>query len=147
MNRLPNNISRRQEIASYYADALADLPGVITPVERPGVKSGWHLYPIRLELDRFTAGRREIFHALRAENIEVNVHYIPVHLHPYYRKYFGHQEGEYPVAEDAYECLITLPLFHFMTQQDKEDVVEAMHKVVKYYWKQCQRGIAVTAST
>ena len=106
---------------------------MITPVELPEVRCVWHLYPIRLELERLTTGRKEIFQALRAENIEVNVHYIPVTLHPYYRQRFGYRGGEYPVAEAAYESLITLPLFASMTQQDVEDVILAVYKVVGHH--------------
>ena len=87
----------------------------------------------RLELSRFTAGRAEIFRALRAENIGVNVHYIPVHLHPYYRDRFGYKGGEFPVAEAAYESLISLPMFHGMTDEDVTDVICAVEKVTQYY--------------
>jgi dTDP-4-amino-4,6-dideoxygalactose transaminase len=135
LKRLPDNIARRREIASYYTDALGQLPGIITLIERPGNRSVWHIYPIQLELGRFTAGRKEIFQALRAENIQVNVHYIPVHLHPYYRQRFGYKGGEYPVSEAAYERLITLPLFHGMTDQDAEDVVAALRKVISHFIK------------
>jgi dTDP-4-amino-4,6-dideoxygalactose transaminase len=74
--------------------------------------------------------RAEIFRALRAENIGVNVHYIPVHTHPYYRDRFGYKGGEFPVAEDAYERLISLPMFHGMSNRDADDVVHAVHKVM-----------------
>jgi perosamine synthetase len=84
-------------------------------------------------LDELSAGRAEIFSALRGENLGVNVHYIPVHQHPYYRERFGYKGGEYPVAEDAYERLISLPMFHSITDQDVEDVVHAMQKVVASY--------------
>ena len=100
---------------------------------REGVVHAWHLYPIRLRLDELSAGRAEIFSALRGENLGVNVHYIPVHQHPYYRERFGYKGGEYPVAEDAYERLISLPMFHSITDQDVEDVVHAMQKVVASY--------------
>jgi dTDP-4-amino-4,6-dideoxygalactose transaminase len=133
LRKLPENVKRRQEIADHYSKAFADLSGVLTPIERPDVSSGWHIYPIRLQLDRLTVGRREVFEALRAENIGVNVHYIPVHLHPYYRARFGFRGGEYPVAEDAYERLITLPLFHGMTDLDMNDVVTAVTKIIEYY--------------
>ena len=136
LKRLATNISRRRDIASYYSQALAGLAGIIIPVERPEVKSAWHLYPVRVELEKFTAGRKEIFQALRQENIEVNVHYIPVHMHPYYRRRFGYVGGEYPVAESAYESLITLPMFDSMSQSDVENVVEAVSKVVGYYCKE-----------
>ena len=90
----------------------------------------WHLYPIRLNLEKLSADRGKIFRALRAENIGVNVHYIPVHLHPYYRDRFGDRAGEYPIAEDAYERLISLPMFHGMSDEDVEDVIAAVRKVI-----------------
>lgn len=133
LKRLPDNIARRREIVSWYAEGLSETPGLILPYEKPSVQSAWHLYPLRLELDKFRAGRQEIFQALRAENILVNVHYIPVHLHPYYRNRFGYQGGEFPVAEAAYESLITLPLFHSMTRQDAEDVISAVRKVTRHF--------------
>ncbi|MBI3953644.1 MAG: UDP-4-amino-4,6-dideoxy-N-acetyl-beta-L-altrosamine transaminase [Chloroflexi bacterium] len=135
LRKLPANLARRREIARRYAGALAKSPGVRLPAERAEAKSAWHLYPIRLEPGRFTAGRKEIFQALRAENIEVNVHYIPVHLHPYYRQRFGYQGGEYPVAEDCYQRLITLPLFPGMTDQDVNDVIQALDKVLTAHLK------------
>lgn len=133
LNKLPEIVRKRREIAGRYGRAFAELPGVITPVELPEAKSAWHIYPIRLELDRLYAGRTEIFRALLAENLGVNVHYIPVHLHPYYRDRFGYRGGEYPVAEQAYESLITLPLFPSMLDQDVEDVVQGMYKVIGHY--------------
>ena len=136
LKKLRDNIYRRRDVVTRYADAFSALPGVITPVERPYVKSAWHIYPIRLEMNELTAGRKEIFQALRAENIEVNVHYIPVHMHPYYRQTFGYTGGEFPVAEAAYENMVTLPLFPSMTSKDVEDVVTAVHKVIAHYSKQ-----------
>ena len=133
LKRMPDILSRRREIVESYNNAFAELPGVITPTQRPGMLSAWHLYPIRLDLSKFNSGRKEMFAALRAENIGVNVHYIPVHLHPYYRRNFGYQGGEYPVAEAAYEGLVSLPIYYGMTDQDINDVVEAMHKVVDFY--------------
>jgi perosamine synthetase len=128
LQRLDANLERRREIAAQYDAAFRDLPGVEIPAVRAGVNPAWHLYPIRLKLEALKAGRGEIFRALRAENLGVNVHYIPVHQHPYYRRRFGIQP-RYPVAEAAYERLISLPMFHSMTAQDVEDVVHAVHKV------------------
>ena len=91
------------------------------------------LFRSRLTLDALSAGRGEVFRALRAENLGVNVHYIPVHKHQYYRERFGYQGGEYPVAEDAYERLISLPMFHAMTDQDLNDVIAAVSKVVNFF--------------
>jgi perosamine synthetase len=133
IDRLPQNLARRREVAARYNQAFADVSGVITPTEYSDVNSAWHLYPIRLELDRFSVGRREIFDALRAENIGVNVHYIPVHLHPYYKQRFGYSGGEFPVAEQAYETLLSLPMFHSILDSDVEDVILAVNRVIGHY--------------
>jgi perosamine synthetase len=93
----------------------------------------WHLYPIRVDSSKLSAGRKEFFRALRAENIGVNVHYIPVHLHPYYKDRFGYKGGEFPVAEAAYESLISLSMFHGMSDQDVAEVIEAVGRVSAYY--------------
>ena len=133
LRRLDDNLSRRTEIAGCYNAAMRDLPGIILPVVRPGASSAWHLYPVRFDCAALSVGRKEIFAALRAENIGVNVHYIPVHIHPYYRQRFGYHGSEYPVAETAYDTLISLPMFHGMTDQDAKDVINAMRKVFRRY--------------
>ena len=135
LKRLEPNLARRRQIAARYAAAFRELPGVLPPRVRSDVNPAWHLYPIRLDLERLSSGRGDVFRALRAENIGVNVHYIPVHRHPYYRDRFGYQGGEYPVAEDAYERLISLPMFHGMSDGDVEDVVHAVGKVSAHFTK------------
>jgi perosamine synthetase len=135
LQRLDANLARRRAIAARYTVALREIPGVIAPVVCDNVNPAWHLYPIRLDLKRLAADRAQIFRALRAENIGVNVHYIPVHYHPYYREHFGARAGEFPIAEDAYERLISLPMFHAMTDADVEDVIEALRKVLGHYAK------------
>jgi perosamine synthetase len=109
------------------------MPGICAPTVREEALPAWHLYPIRLDFARLSAGRADIFRALRAENIGVNVHYIPVHLHPYYRERFGYRGGEFPIAENAYESLISLPMFHGMSDEDAEDVIRAVELVVNFY--------------
>ena len=133
LKRLDANLARRREIAAQYTAAFREIAGVVPPAVRPEVNPAWHLYPIRLDLEKLTADRAQIFRALRAENIGVNVHYIPVHLHPYYRDHFGYHGGEFPVAEDAYSRLISLPMFHAMTDQDVKDVIAAVTKVLTNY--------------
>lgn len=133
LHKLEANLVRRREIAAHYAAAFTDLPEVKAPIVSADVNPAWHLYPIRLTLEKLTADRVQVFRALRAENIGVNVHYIPVHRHPYYRDRFGYRGGEYPVAEHAYERLISLPMFHGMSGQDVEDVIQAVSKVVAHF--------------
>jgi len=133
LKRLDANLARRREIAAQYTAAFREVPGVVAPSVRPEANPAWHLYPIRLDLEKLTTDRAQVLRALRAENIGVNVHYIPVHLHPYYRERFGLEGGEFPLAEDAYARLISLPMFHSMTGQDVQDVIDAVSKVVSSY--------------
>ena len=129
LNRLGANLARRTQIAAKYTQGLRDLRGIRVPTVREDVEPAWHLYPIRLRLENLSATRDEVFQALRAENIGINVHYIPVHLHSYYRDRFGDHRGEYPIAEDAFERLISIPMFHGMSDSDVEDVLRAVTKV------------------
>lgn len=133
LEKLEANLARRRAIAACYTRAFRELPGIAVPAVRENVLPAWHLYPIRLQLEALSAGRKEIFRALRGENLGVNVHYIPVHTHPYYRERFGYGGGEFPVAEDAYQRLLSLPMFHGMTDRDVEDVIAAVGKVSEAY--------------
>jgi len=132
LGRLEANLARRREIAAQYTREFRDLP-MLLPSVREGVAPAWHLYAIRLKLESLSVGRGEIFRALRAENIGVNVHYIPVHQHPYYRERFPANRAAFPIAEKAYEQLISLPMFHSMTAKDVGDVVCAVRKVLSCY--------------
>jgi len=133
LRRLEANLARRRKIAASYTAALRGVPGLTPPAVRSEVDPAWHLYPIRLDAKYLSADRNEIFRALRAENIGVNVHYVLVHRHSFYRGWLGKDASDLPVAENAYERLISLPLFHGMDEQDVEDVITAVHKVLSVY--------------
>jgi perosamine synthetase len=133
LRKLAAWVKRRQEIAQRYNSAFAEIPAVQPLGVRAEVSHAYHLYVIRLDLTKLQATRGHIFAALRAEGIGVNVHYIPVHLHPFYRKQFGTGPGLCPVAEAAYEQIISLPIFPQMTNADLDDVIEAMHKVISAF--------------
>jgi perosamine synthetase len=130
LTKLKENLARRRQIAARYEAAFHGMPGMLPPHVCDDVNPAWHLYPIRLELGELSVDRDHVVRALRAENIGVNVHYIPVHLHPYYRDRFGYSGGEYPVAENAFQRLISLPMFHGMSDDDIEDVIRAVEKVL-----------------
>jgi UDP-4-amino-4,6-dideoxy-N-acetyl-beta-L-altrosamine transaminase len=132
LERLGEQIVRRRAIATRYTRAFAALPEVEVPVVLHDRDSAWHLYVVRLRLDGLRVGRTEIFRALRAENIGVNVHYIPVPWHPYYER-LGYRRGGWPVAEDAYERMLSLPIFPAMTGGDVDDVIRAVEKVIGHY--------------
>jgi perosamine synthetase len=128
--RLPANLARRRAIAARYTAALSGTPSLRLPVVADEVLHAWHLYPMRVD---DSLDRADVFSALRAEGLGVNVHYVPVHLHPYYRDRFGYQGNEFPIAEAAYARLISLPMFHGMTDQDVDGVITAVLKVMAYF--------------
>lgn len=131
LKHLPDWISRRQEIAQRYTLAFKNIPGVNPLTVRKDVFHAYHLYVVQFDLTELKkTDRTLIFKALRAEGIGVNVHYIPVHLHPYYQNNFGTYVGQCPVAESAYRQIISLPMFPLMNDNDVEDVINAVEKVV-----------------
>lgn len=127
-----SQMERRREIAKKYDEAFKDFPEIITPTETDGAKHAYHIYVIQLsgELENY---RKEIFEALRAENIGVNVHYVPVHLHPFYKREYGFEKGDFPIAEKYYNRAITLPIFPRMSDKDVRDVIRSVKKVRNYY--------------
>ncbi len=135
LKKLDRFVERRREIAAMYNRALAEIEEIITPMEENDVKAAYHIYVIQLRTEMLKVGRKEIFEALRAENIGVNVHYVPVHLHPFYQNKFGYKSGDYPRAERYYGRAISLPVFPKMTNSDVKDVIRALGKVTSYYRK------------
>lgn len=132
LGKLAGWVARRRAIAARYTEVFAALPSVEPPSVRPGAEPAWHLYVLRLNLPELRASRAEVFGALRAENIGVNVHYIPVPWHGYYQD-LGYARGGWPVAESEYERMLSLPMFPGMTDGDVNDVIEGVHKVVTAY--------------
>ncbi len=131
LDRLDAMQQRRRQIVARYDAAFESLPELVTPVARGHVDSAWHLYVVRLNLDRLSIDRAAFIDALRALNIGSSVHFIPVHQHPYYRDRYGWREGSFPVAEAAYRRMVSLPLSPRMTDSDVDDVVEAVMAVVE----------------
>lgn len=134
MNKIDDFINRRREIVKQYNEAFKELKEIVTPFEAKFSNSGWHIYVIKVKSELLTVTRKEIFEALQSENIGVNVHYLPVYLHPYYRD-LGYEKGLCPNAEELYENMITLPLFPSMSNEEVNDVVAAVNKVIDYYRK------------
>jgi perosamine synthetase len=129
LRKLTAWVERRRAIASRYDEAFAELAEVEPLAVRPGAGHAYHLYVIRLRLDRLNVGRAAIFAELRAEGIGVNVHYIPVHMHQFYRTNLGTGPGLCPVAEAEYERILSLPMFPRMSDGDCDDVIAAVRKV------------------
>jgi len=133
LKKLDKFIKRRREIVRRYNEAFEEVNEIITPYEKPDVKSSYHLYMIQLKLEKLRTSRKQIFDALRAENIGVHVHYIPVHLQPHYMKNFRFKKGDFPVAEKYYKRCLTIPLYPKMSDDDVNDVIDGVKKVISYY--------------
>jgi perosamine synthetase len=131
--RLDTFLASRRRLAARYRAALAGHWALDVQAVASDADPAWHLFVVLLRLDRLRVDRAAVYHALRAEGIGVNVHYIPVHRHPFYRERYPDLEGRFPVAEAAYERLLTLPLFSAMTDRDLDDVVAALDKVTAAY--------------
>ena len=125
MKKLDTFIERRQEIAKLYTEALRVVEGIVLPKQLEHTNSGWHLYMIQLE----NANRKEVFDAMRALNIGVHVHYIPVYWHPYYEK-LGYSKGLCPVAEAWYEKALTLPIHPGIINEDVLKIVQALKETL-----------------
>lgn len=132
LKKLNRFIDRRREIVSMYNNAFSKSELLITPYQEKDRESAWHLYMLRLRLDKIKKSRRQIFDELRAEGIGVHVHYIPLHLLRYYRQRFGHQRGDFPESEAYYDSVLTLPLFPAMSDGDVQRVINCVLKTAVY---------------
>ena len=128
MQRLDVFVKRRHELVERYNVGLQDLP-LTTPYQHPDAYPSWHLYVIRLQLDRIDRSHREVFEALRAARIGVNVHYIPVHTQPYYQR-LGFKQGDFTESERYYQEAISLPLYYDLTENDQERVIAVLREVL-----------------
>ncbi len=127
---LEDFVARRRQLAAWYTEGLQDIPQVAIPTEALGVRHAWHLYIIRLDTEALRINRDQFIAALQEYNIGASVHFIPLHLQPYYQEAYGYHPGDFPVAEFAYERIISLPLYTRMTREDVDDVVQAVRKIV-----------------
>ena len=134
MKRLGIFVDRRKEIVKRYDEAFADIPEIIVQKEIPESDTCRHLYIIRLNLEKLICTRREFFEAMSAENVQCQIHYVPVYWFPYY-KHLAYEKGLCPNAEEVYKGIMSIPLYPKMSDQDVEDVIHAVKKVVEAYRK------------
>lgn len=130
LKKLDGFIATRARYAQIYNEAFALLPEIATPEVTTGQRHAWHLYVIQVMLDRIAIDRDQFIQELRARNIGTSVHFIPVHLHPYYQERFGYRRGDLKQAEQLYDRIVSLPLYPRMTDEDVHDVVRAVQDVV-----------------
>ena len=134
LNKLDFFASRRKEIVRKYNEAFKDLEGIIIQKEIPQSDTCRHLYIIRLDLSKLNCTRRQFFDAMSAENVQCQIHYVPVYWFPYYQ-HMGYEKGLCPNAEEIYKGIMSIPLYPKMTDQDVEDVIHAVRKVTENYRK------------
>jgi perosamine synthetase len=130
LQKLPRWLERRQEIARLYGEAWAEIKGIEPLAVTLDVRHAYHLYVVRINQEEAGIGRGEIYRALRSQGIGVNVHYVPVHLHPFYRNRFGTRRGCCPVAEAAYEEILSLPMYPAMTDEDLMMVIDTIRSLL-----------------
>lgn len=135
MDRIEHFWESRKRLVHHYNAAFYELPEIEPLAVKPDVKHAYHIYPILLNVAMLTANRDQIMTAIQAENIGIGIHFRAVHLHPFYRETFGFAPGRLPVAEDASERILSLPLFPSMSDEDLHDVVAVVKKVIHYYRK------------
>lgn len=130
LERLDSMQKRRKLVVERYDEAFAEISEIQRPTTRPTAESSWHLYPIRLNSDRLTIDRGQFIDELARLNIGASVHFIPVHVHPFYRDKYGFTNEQFPVAWAEYQRLISLPLNPRMRDDDVEDVIGAVIEIV-----------------
>jgi dTDP-4-amino-4,6-dideoxygalactose transaminase len=121
---------RREDIASRYSEAFKDLPVLLPPGPPEGELHSWHLYVIRLRLDRLRIGRDRFIERMADRGIETSVHFIPLHIHPYWKKKYGFRPDDFPVALETYRSCVSLPIYTRMTDADVERVIEAVKEIL-----------------
>ena len=131
LKKLPASHARRRHIASRYTTAFSGFEELQTPAERAEVDHAWHLYVLRLDMKKLRISRDQFVEELKARKIASSVHFIPVHLHPYYREKYGYRANDFPIAYREYQRMVSLPLHLRMTDDDVEDVIQAVTDVVR----------------
>ncbi len=131
LRRLDGFIEKRIRYARMYDEAFASLPELTTPIRYPDRLHAYHLYVVRLNSNRLSIDRAQFIEKLKEYNIGASVHYIPVHLHPFYQKEYGYKRGDLPLTEEIYDSIVSLPLYPKMTEQDVEYVIEVVKEIVQ----------------
>lgn len=131
LHRMEEFHQRRRRIAEMYTEAFADLDSCATPGEAPYGTHAWHLYILQLNLSALRVGRNEVMEALRHRGVATSVHFMPLHLHPVYRKAYGYRPGQFPAAETAFTAAISLPIYPRLSDEDVNYVIDAVRETLR----------------
>ena len=121
----------REHYAGMYTQGFRDLPEIMCPSVARNVQHSWHLYVIQLDLDHLRIGRDEFIEQMKSYNVGTSVHFIPLHLHPFYQHTYGYQPGDFPTAGGCFERIISLPIYPMMTEADVEYVIDVVHEIIR----------------
>jgi dTDP-4-amino-4,6-dideoxygalactose transaminase len=124
---------QRQYYAELYNNGFSDVPEITVPPAGEGLQHAWHLYVIQLDLERLRIGRREFIELLKQHHIGTSVHFIPLHMHPYYRDNFGYCRGDFPNASAVFERIVSLPIYPKMTELDVHSVIDTVGNIIRQY--------------
>ena len=121
---------KRREIAIRYNDSFANIVNLKIPENNDSIDHSYHLYPLQIDFDKLSISKRELFNKLRESNLNLQVHYIPVHLQPFYQKNYRFNIGDYPVSENFYRNEVSLPIYPDLTTDDISLVVNNIMKII-----------------
>ena len=121
----------RQRYATLYNEGFKEIPEITIPQVAEDVEHAWHLYVIQLDLERLRVGRNEMIDLLKKQGIGTSVHFIPLHLHPYYRDNYGYLPEDFPVASSVFQRIISLPIYPKMTEADVQHVIEVVARLIQ----------------
>lgn len=143
LKKLPEFIRKRKELANRYSDAFSHLHGNILvenslspqsilqlPIEKEGIQSAFHLYPLLINFEKLTISKLDFYQKMLSNGIRLQVHYIPVHLQPFYRNNYGFQRGDFPIAERFYELEFSLPLYPSLQFDQQDSVIHSINKLL-----------------
>jgi len=133
LKKLDQMQKRREEIVAKYNKSFNGISQITTPTAKSYTTHAWHLYPIQINEDLLSIGRNEFIESLKAENIGTSVHFIPLHIHPYYKEKYDFKSSDFPNAFSLYKNEISLPIYPKMEDKDVEDVIFAVKKIIDYY--------------
>jgi len=131
LKKLDDFVKRRTEIAAYYNESFSGDERFVIPVVPKDMKHAHHLYPLQIKFDKLQITKSDFFERMRENNIGLQVHYIPVHLQPYYKKNFGFKEGDFPVAEEFYNNEVSIPIYPLLENEDLEYIVKTIKDLAK----------------
>jgi len=130
LEKLDKFIQRRKEIVKQYNQAFKDIPGTTIPFEKIKNSSAFHLYVLQIDFEKISKTRSQVVDELKAKGIGTQVHYIPVHTQPYYKKNFGYKKGDFPVSEKYYEQALSIPLYPKMSDGDIKYIIKTLLKII-----------------